>query len=831
MQTHKLLLASALAVGAASNLGAQQKSAFDFTIANIMRGPEVYGREPANVRWTLDGKWVYFMWLEPGSDWRLPVRQFRVSTAPGAKPERVPQGAPEPVFADAGRPSADGRTRLVATGGTIAIVDVASGTRRVLAQSTAPKTNVTFSANGRDVLYTEGNNGFALSLDSTSTRQLTDIRVGTGEGAQAAVVQAGGARGGGRGGRGGGGGGATDSARSNDVTTQRGALAAQQKTLFQVVRDRAFQDSVNRAQGGGRAGAGGGRGGRGGAVAANADVGIGVRALTLTGTDRVAGLVVAPSVRAALVTVFTPATTTSTPTLVPSWVTSSGYVEEINGRAKVGDAPAGVTRIGLMSLPSGDVKWLTVTPPGRAANSNVVGWNDNGTAALVFSNSADFKDRWLYAVSPDSGRTTLLETLHDSAWVGGPCNRCAGFFDGGRRVYYVSEADGYAHLYSAGVDGTDRKQLTKGKWEVTAVSLSRDGQSFYLTTSEQSPFESHFYKMPVGGGARVKITGPVGGHAVALSPDETMIADVYSTSTRPPELFLASSAPGSEMRQVTTSPTDAFLAFTWMKPEIVMVPASDGIQVPARLFRPSGMNAKANGAAVIFVHGAGYLHNVMNYWTSSYPREFLFNQYLASKGYVVMDLDYRGSAGYGRDWRTAIYRWMGGRDLQDQVDGVKYLRKNFGIDPERVGIYGGSYGGFMTLMALFTEPKYFGAGAALRSVTDWAHYNHNYTAAILNLPEQDTLAYRRSSPIFFAEGLEDPLVMLHGMVDTNVEFEDIVRLTQRLIELGKKNWSLAPYPVEDHGFVRPDSWTDEYSRIFDLFETTIRVGKKRLASP
>jgi dipeptidyl aminopeptidase/acylaminoacyl peptidase len=218
---------------------------------------------------------------------------------------------------------------------------------------------------------------------------------------------------------------------------------------------------------------------------------------------------------------------------------------------------------------------------------------------------------------------------------------------------------------------------------------------------------------------------------------------------------------------------------------------------------------------------------VHNYW-SSYSREYMFNQFLATKGYVVLDIDYRGSAGYGRDWRTAIYRWMGGRDLQDHVDGVRYLQKNFGINPERVGIYGGSYGGFITLMALFTEPKWFGAGAALRSVTDWAHYNHGYTGQILNLPHTDTLAYRRSSPIFFAEGLEDPLVMLHGMVDANVEYQDIVRLTQRLIELGKTNWYLAPYPVEDHGFTRPDSWTDEYTRIFNLFERTIRVGKKDL---
>jgi len=199
----------------------------------------------------------------------------------------------------------------------------------------------------------------------------------------------------------------------------------------------------------------------------------------------------------------------------------------------------------------------------------------------------------------------------------------------------------------------------------------------------------------------------------------------------------------------------------------------------------------------------------------------MFNQYLASKGYVVLDLDYRASDGYGRDWRTAIYRYMGGRDLQDQVDASKYLTKTYNIDPERIGIYGGSYGGFITLMALFTQPQYFGAGAALRSVTDWAHYNNGYTSAILNFPQTDTLAYRRSSPIYFAEGLKDPLLMAHGMVDTNVHYEDIVRLTQRLIELGKTNWELASYPVEDHGFVRPSSWADEYRRIFELFEKTL----------
>ena len=308
-----------------------------------------------------------------------------------------------------------------------------------------------------------------------------------------------------------------------------------------------------------------------------------------------------------------------------------------------------------------------------------------------------------------------------------------------------------------------------------------------------------------------------------VSDDGQLIADVYSYVNRPPELYLLRNRAGAEMSQLTTSPSAEWLSFPWIVPELVMIPASDGVMVPAHIYRPSDMKAQSNGAGVIFVHGAGYLHNVGHFW-SSYPREYMFHQFLASKGYTVLDLDYRGSDGYGRDWRTAIYRYMGGRDLQDQVDASKYLTKNFGIDPERVGLYGGSSGGFITLMALFTEQKNFGAGAALRSVPDWAHYNQGYTSNILNLPQNDTLAYRRSSPIYFAEGLEDPLVMAHGMVDVNVHFQDIVRLTQRLIELGKTRWELAVYPVEDHAFLRPSSWTDEYRRIFELFERYLPRG-------
>ena len=276
---------------------------------------------------------------------------------------------------------------------------------------------------------------------------------------------------------------------------------------------------------------------------------------------------------------------------------------------------------------------------------------------------------------------------------------------------------------------------------------------------------------------------------------------------------------GAKSRQITHSLSDEFLSYAWRKPEIITFEARDKASVYARLYRPE--RPELQGPAVIFVHGAGYLQNVHKWW-SGYFREYMFHNLLVDNGYTVIDIDYRASAGYGRDWRTAIYRHMGGKDLTDQVDGAKLLVEQYDVDPKRIGIYGGSYGGFITLMALFTEPDVFAAGAALRPVTDWAHYSHGYTSNILNVPYADSLAYVRSSPIYHAEGLKGALLICHGMIDTNVHFQDVVRLVQRLIELGKDNWEVAFYPLEGHGFREPSSWTDEYKRIYKLFETYLK---------
>ena len=418
-----------------------------------------------------------------------------------------------------------------------------------------------------------------------------------------------------------------------------------------------------------------------------------------------------------------------------------------------------------------------------------------------------------------------LDRQRDEAWVGGPGIVSWNFSTGTlgwlneREIYFQSEETRFSHLYKLDLNTNQKTPITQGKYEVLDVQLSTDKSTFYLTTNAISPHEQHFYHMPVAGGEAIKITSLPGGNQVEISPDERHLAIRYSFSNKPWELYLMDNAPGANMIPLTESTTEAFNNYDWVAPEIIRFKARDGVEVPARIYRPDA--DKKNGAGVVFVHGAGYLQNVHQWW-SSYYREYMFHNLLRDKGYTVIDIDYRASAGYGRDWRTAIYRWMGGHDLNDNVDGARYLVENEGIDPNRLGIYGGSYGGFITLMAMFNAPETFRAGAALRSVTDWAHYNHGYTSNILNTPVEDPDAYRKSSPIYFAEGLEGHLVMLHGMVDRNVQFQDVVRLSQRLIELEKEHWELAVFPMEGHGFVEPSSWTDEYRRILELFETQLK---------
>ena len=535
-------------------------------------------------------------------------------------------------------------------------------------------------------------------------------------------------------------------------------------------------------------------------------------------------------------------------TNVPNYLTTSGHTKEFKARPKVGENEP-THRLGIADLKNDTAYWIdfsrlsdirkkpafltdtTNYKEDRKIVMHELVFHSNQPKAVCDIRSYDNKDRWIVLIDLTTGKYEELDHQHDEAWIGGPgissWNTEAGtlgWLKDGDNVYFQSEKTGYSHLYLISVSTRKISQLTKGNWEVHKVILSQNGEHFYLQTNQTHPGDRNFYRYDITARKTIPLLTKPGYYEVELSPDEKTLAVRYSFKNKPWEIYTSSMDNPSNLIQLTDSRSLAFEAYNWREPEVISFNGSDGKDIFARLYQPNP--GQKNGAAVLFVHGAGYLQNAHNYW-STYHREYMFHNLLVDQGYTVLDIDYRASEGYGRDYRTAIYRHMGGRDLQDQLDGKRLLVEKYGIDSSRVGIYGGSYGGFITLMALFTSPGQFACGAALRSVTDWAHYNHEYTSNILNYPDNDPEAYQKSSPIFFADGLQDRLLILHGMVDDNVQFQDVVRLNQRLIELGKQNWEMAVYPIEAHGFKESSSWTDEYTRIYNLFNEVLLKPTKR----
>ncbi len=526
-----------------------------------------------------------------------------------------------------------------------------------------------------------------------------------------------------------------------------------------------------------------------------------------------------------------------------SFITSDGFTQQRQARSKVNDKEPN-TRMGIFDIQKDTVYFVDASslkdirkkpaymaeygnggsyPNDREICFHQAVMNPNGMNALVDIRSYDNKDRWICLVDLASAKLTELDHQHDEAWIGGPgiseWNEEDGtlFWLNATDFVFQSEESGYSHLYAMKFNTKTKKALTSGKWEVREPFLSHDKKTIYFIGNKIHPGVRNGYKLDVASGKITPLFEGNFGIEWSLSPDEKTWAIRYSTTTQPWELCIVQNTVGQKLVPVTKSTLPGFEKLSLQTPEIIQIPSSDGKQIYSRKYTPG----KPNGAAVLFVHGAGYLQNAHYYW-SYYQREMLFHQLLIEKGYTVLDLDYRASEGYGRDWRTDIYRDMGNRDLNDYIDAKNYLVKNHSIDSNKVGIYGGSYGGFITLMALLKTPNTFNCGAALRSVTDWAHYNHEYTSNILNYPSTDPIAYKRSSPIYFAQNLNKPLLMLHGMVDDNVQFQDIVRLNQRFIELGKTNFQLSIFPTEAHGFTFTPAWIDEYRRILELFESNLK---------
>ena len=796
---------------------AQQKLE-KLTVEKIMRDPKWMGTSPSRISWSQDGQVLYFYWnpenATSDSIYYITLKDHTPQKATFLQKQNL-------VTEDSVTWNTERTAYVYAKDGDIFYTDAKTGNTKHIVETPDRERNPQFSFNDAKVIYNSNQNLYAWDIVTGETMQLTNLQpqllAPTNQSSAGTQSFRGG--GDGRGGR---------AEEISPSVVQEQWLKNDQLQNFQVLKERKEKKDA-------------------------ADLYIKhlekKQLRTIQIADRnVQGLTVSPDGRFVCYRLSKIALDAKT-TIVPSYVTETGFTTEISGRTKVGATPNNSeyfiydrVKDTVLSVKTDSLTGIRDLPdyvkdypqkfeqkirnaPLRPVSIGNISWSPKGTHAVIDMRAQDNKDRWLILFDAATGKLKLLDRQRDEAWIGGPgTTTFGGNINTGwvneNVFWFQSETTGYSHLYTINVQTAERKALTSGKYEVQQVQLSNAKKHFYITTNEVQPGEQQFYRLPVDGGKAERITTMTGANQVTISPDEKYIAILYSYSNKPWELYLQENKPGGKLEQITTKAmSDEFKSYPWRDPELITFAARDGAQVYARLYKPS--SPAAGKPAVLFVHGAGYLQNAHKWW-SSYFREYMFNNLLADNGYYVMDIDYRGSAGYGRNWRTGIYRHMGGKDLDDNVDGANYLVKTFGVDPKRIGVYGGSYGGFMTLMALFTTPDVFAAGAALRPVTDWANYNHGYTSNILNEPYNDSLAYRKSSPIYFASGLKSHLLICHGMVDVNVHFQDAVKLTQRLIELGKDNWEIAPYPMEDHGFVEPSSWTDEYKRIFNLFENTLK---------
>lgn len=803
------VLLTTLLLGLASGLAAQGTP--PVTLERILSDPDWIGNPPENPYWGDDGRSVYYERKRTGED-RKDLVRLDLDTAKSTVVEDKDRGA---VDARGDRFSQDRQRKVYERRGDVYVKDLTTGAIRQITRTAAREESPQFLVGDDRISYRQGWSFYVVDLATGLVTQVADLKL------------------------------EDDPAKEEKKTY----LQEQQTRLFDVIREQQEKEKKRREEE---------------QAEQKADPTRAPLPWYLGKKVMIETAALSPSGKQLVLVTFPKATPESEkPTKLPRFVTASGDVETEEVRSKVGTEKPVPHSVALLDLEKHERHAVDLTglpgikddplaalrkaaeaaakaksgkededgedkedeAPKKAKHRPVevlgVSWSDDGNRVAVQLRARDNKDRWTGTVDA-RGKLTLRHRLTDPGWINWGFNDF-GWLRDNETLWYLSEESGYSQLYLVS-DATGKARLLtpKGSYEVSDPLVSRDGRSIYYRANHDHPGSYDIWRVEIATAKAEPLTRLGGLTAATLSPDEGRLLLLHSSITRPDELYVQDSRPGAEARQVTNTRTPEFLGVGWSVPEIVAVPSQHGAApIYSRVYTPQGFDPSRKYPAVLFVHGAGYLQNAHAGW-SNYFREFMFHTLLTQQGYVVLDMDFRASAGYGRDWRTAIYRQMGYPEVEDLKDGVAWLAANKSVDEKRVGVYGGSYGGFLAFMSLFREPDLFAAGAALRPVTDWAHYNHEYTANILNTPEIDPEAYLKSSPIEYAKGLNKPLLICSGMLDDNVFFQDTVRLVQRLIELEKQDFETAIYPVERHGFTRASSWLDEYRRVYKLFETHLK---------
>jgi dipeptidyl-peptidase 4 len=422
-----------------------------------------------------------------------------------------------------------------------------------------------------------------------------------------------------------------------------------------------------------------------------------------------------------------------------------------------------------------------------------VNWlTDSKHLAIQRLNRAQDKLELLIADAA-TGKARIALTEKDQYWIN--LSDDLYFLKDGKGFIFSSERTGYRHLYLYGLDGKLISQLTKGEWEVTSLDGVDEEQGMvYFTATEKSPLERHLYRVALDGSGFKALTKDAGTHDVRLSPNCASFVDTYSNANTPPRQDLLR-ADGSRIAAINENKVEELASYDLSPVEFLSVKSHDGMPLNAMMIKPTNFDPSRKYPVLVYTYGGPHAQVVLNSWGGS---RFLWHQLLAQKGYIIFSLDNRGSAGRGHLFEEPIHYRLGAQELSDQRDGAQYLKSLPYVDPKRIGIWGWSYGGHMTLHAMFEDPEDFKVGFAGGPVTDWRYYDTIYTERYLGLPQKNEESYEESSPVKNAAHLKGKLLIAHGTGDDNVHYANTLAVIDDLIKAGKYVEVMA-FPGRGHG--------------------------------
>jgi dipeptidyl-peptidase-4 len=461
---------------------------------------------------------------------------------------------------------------------------------------------------------------------------------------------------------------------------------------------------------------------------------------------------------------------------------------------KAGDANP-VVRVGVVGVKGGKTRWMDTGHDTDIYLPRVEWLTDSKQVAIQRLNRAQTKLELLFAEA-SSGKSQVILTEEDPHWIN--LHDDLYFFSDGKRFLWSSERDGFRHLYLYDLSGKLLRQITQGRWEVPNVTgIDEKKGAIYFVGTEKSPIERHLYRVAIEGGVS-RLTREEGTHSISMSPDTAYYVDTYSNSMTPSRQDL-SRADGSHALVINENKVPELAEYGLQPVEFFTVRGADGTELHAMIIKPPDFDPGKKYPVIVNLYGGPHGQVVRNAWGGT---NFLWHQMMAQKGYIIFSLDNRGMAGRGHAFETHIHRHMGEQELADQVAGVNYLKSLPYVDGTRVGVWGWSYGGYMTLYAMLNAPDVFKAGFAGAPVTDWRQYDTIYTERYMSRPQDNPEGYKKSSPVSHVAKLKGKLLIAHGTGDDNVHFANTVQFVEELIRAGKYA-DVRFYPGRGHGIGDP----------------------------